>query len=72
MKLQYYKINIKVIAGKSGHEIVKFSQKSNADLLIMNAPDHKLGLLDRVFPHHHEIVMADLPCNLLILHQSQQ
>lgn len=62
------KTNIKVTGGKPGYELVKFIKNSKTDLLVTSAPDHKLGLLDRFFPHHLEFVFSDLPCNLLVVH----
>lgn len=62
------KTNIKVASGKPGYELVKFVKSSNSNLLVTSAPDHKLGILDRMFPHHLEFVFSDLPCNLLIVH----
>jgi len=62
------RINIKVAAGKSGHELSKFATRVEADLLVVEAPNRKLGLFDRVFPHDLEILLADLPCNVLIHH----
>lgn len=60
------KINIKVASGKPGFELRKFVNKVKADLLIVEAPTHKLGLFDRIFTHYLEQVMEDLPSNLLI------
>nr|WKN36427.1 universal stress protein [Tunicatimonas sp. TK19036] len=62
-------INVKVFAGKPEHEIAKFSKRIEADLLILGAPDHKLSLIDRIFPHDLEFLLADLPSNLLVVHQ---
>ena len=63
------RINIKITAGKSGHELSKFSRQNKADLIIMQGPDRKLRFLDRLFPHDLELLMADLPANLLIIHK---
>ena len=62
-------INIKIFAGKPEHEIAKYSKRIKADLLILGAPDHKLSLIDRLFPHDLEYLLADLPSNLLIVHK---
>lgn len=61
------KINIKVLAGKSGFEIAKFAKRKHADLLIVPAPPKRLRLLDRIFPHDLEYIFADLPCNVLVV-----
>lgn len=60
------KINVKVASGKPGYELRKFTQRIGADLLIVKSPSHKLNVLDRIFPHYLELVMEDLPSNLLI------
>ena len=56
------------IEGKPGYVISKFARDQQADLLVLNSPDTKLNLLDRVFPHDIEFALADLPCDLLIVH----
>jgi nucleotide-binding universal stress UspA family protein len=61
------KINIKIAAGKSGYELGKFAQNAEADLLITEAPRRALNIFDRMFPHDLEYILADLPCNLLII-----
>ena len=63
-------INVKVISGKPEYEISKFSKKVKSDLLVLSAPDHKLNLIDRIFPHDMEYLLADLPSNLLVVHPS--
>jgi len=60
------KINVKVASGKSGFELRKFTERVKADLLVVNSPDHKLNFFDRLFPHYMEMIMEDLPSNLLI------
>lgn len=59
------KINIKIVAGQYGAELARFSRQSKADLLIVAAPGRDLNILDRVFPHDLEHILADLPSNLL-------
>lgn len=63
-------LNIKkrVIFGKPGHSIQVFAKSCKPDLLIVNSPKKRLGLLDRLFPHDLEYLLEDLPCNLLIVH----
>jgi nucleotide-binding universal stress UspA family protein len=65
------KVNIKVIAGKSGFETAQFARQKKADLLIVHAPQRKFSFFDRLFPHDLEYVFADLPCNLLVLRHGQ-
>lgn len=60
-----------VVFGKPGYCINHFAESSCADLLIMNSPDTKLGLLDRVFTHDLEYVLSELPCDLLIVHSQR-
>lgn len=66
------KINIKMLAGKSGFELCKFAQRKQADWLVVGAPSRRFRLFDRVFPHDLEYVFADLPCNLLIVHPRRE
>jgi len=60
------KINIKIISGKFGYEIARFSSRILADLLVVPAPERSLGILDRIFTHDLEHILADLPTNVLI------
>ncbi|MCU0422221.1 MAG: universal stress protein [Bacteroidia bacterium] len=64
-KLQIHKERLE---GKPGYVISKFAREQQADLLVLNSPDTKLNLIDRVFPHDIEYALADLPCDLLIVH----
>ncbi len=58
----------KILKGKPGYAISKFAKDKNADLLIINSPDTNLNLFDRIFAHGIEYILADLPCNVLIVH----
>lgn len=62
------KINEKIIKGKPGYAIRQYAETKKADLLVINSPDTHLTFLDRIFTHDIEYVLADLPCNLLIVH----
>jgi len=62
------KVNIKLLAGKSGYELAKFAERKQADLLVVGAPPRRFSFFDRVFPHDLEYIFADMPCNLLIVH----
>ncbi|MFL5763944.1 MAG: universal stress protein [Bacteroidia bacterium] len=62
------KVTDKIIKGKPGYAISKFAREKKADLLVINSPDTQLNLLDRIFAHDIEYVLADLPCNVLIVH----
>lgn len=63
-------INIveKMIKGKPGYAISKYAKDKKADLLVINSPDTQLNLFDRIFAHDIEFVLANLPCNVLIVH----
>jgi nucleotide-binding universal stress UspA family protein len=61
-------ITNKIIKGKPGYAISKFAKDKKADLLVINSPDTNLNLFDRIFAHDIEYVLADLPCNVLIIH----
>ena len=62
------KINVERIEGKPGYVISNYAREQNADLLMLNSPDKKLNLLDRVFQHDIEFALSNLPCDLLIVH----
>lgn len=66
------KINIKILAGKSGFEVAQFAIRKKADLLIIAAAPRKFSFLDRVFAHDHEHIFEDLPCNLLIVNPGKE
>lgn len=61
-------INEKTVKGKPGYAIAKYAKDKKADLLVINSPDTQLNLLDRIFTHDIEYILADLPCDLLIVH----
>lgn len=58
----------KSIKGKPGYAISKYAKDRKADVLVINSPDTSLNLLDRIFTHDIEYILAHLPCNLLIVH----
>jgi len=61
------RINIKVLTGKSGFELGRFTERKQADLLIVGAPPRRMAFFDRLFPHDLEYIFADLPANLLVV-----
>jgi len=61
-------VNERIIGGKPGYAISKYARDKNADLLVINSPDTQLNLLDRIFTHDIEYILADLPCDVLIVH----
>lgn len=66
------KINTERIEGKPGFVITKYAREIKADLLVLNSPDRKLNLIDRVFPNDIEFALADLPCNLLLVNVPEE
>ena len=59
------------VFGKPGYTIAHYAKVKRADLLIVNSPDTKLGLFDRIFKHDLEYILSDLPTNLLIVHTTK-
>ena len=68
--------NLKVkdtcIFGKKGYTIGHYAEKNKVDLLVLNSPDTKLGILDRVFTHDLEYILSDMPTDLLIVHTTKK
>ncbi len=62
-------VDHKCIFGKAGYTIGHYAAANRVDLLVMNSPDAKLGIMDRVFTHDLEYVLSDLPCCLMIVNQ---
>ncbi len=60
------------VSGRSGHSLAQFARTQQADLLVVNSPDHSLSIFDRIFTHDIEYLLSDLPCNLLIVHSRLQ
>lgn len=60
-------IDIKVVKEKYGPALVRISQETAADLLIMAAPENEPGLMEKVFPNDLEYLLKDLPCNLMLV-----
>ena len=61
-------INVKNVTGKPGYAISNYAKTKHYDLLVINSPDTHLSIFDRIFTHDIEHILADLPCNLLIVH----
>ena len=62
------KITEEIIFGRQGYTIRLYARNCNADLLVINSPDAKYGIIDRIFTHDMEYILEDLPCNVLIVH----
>ena len=63
-----FKITEEVIFGRLGYTIRQYAKNYDADLLVINSPDAKYGIIDRIFTHDMEFILEDLPCNVLIVH----
>lgn len=61
-------IRAKVIAGRPGFAIRQYTESCGADLLVVNSPDSRYGLIDRIFAHDMEHILERMPCNMLIVH----
>ncbi|MFM2206886.1 MAG: hypothetical protein RL213_861 [Bacteroidota bacterium] len=57
-----------VLSDRSGSAVREFARQREMDLLVVNSPDHMLSIFDRILPQDIEVLLADLPCNLLIVH----
>lgn len=57
----------KMLSGKPGVEVTNFTKEVEADLLVISAPGKKYNLIDRIFPHDLEHILADLPANILMI-----
>ena len=57
-----------VLWGRPGFAIRKFAEEKPANLLVINSPDSRYGLFDRIFTHDLEYILEHLPCNILIVH----
>lgn len=62
------KITEEIIFGRPGYTIRQYAKNYGADLLVINSPDAKYGIFDRIFTHDMEYILEDLPCNVLIVH----
>lgn len=61
------KVSYQCVFGKVGYTIGHAAQTLNADLLVVNSPDKKLGFMDRLFQHDLEYLLGEMPCCLLIV-----
>ncbi len=62
------KLKIDYVSGKPGFAINKYTKEHNFDLLVINSPDEKLNILDRIFTNDIEYLFENLPSNMLIVH----
>jgi len=61
-------VNFRTLSERNGPALGEFAREQGVDLLVVNSPDHSLSIFDRILPHDIEDLLADLPCNLLIVH----
>ena len=54
------------IFGRRGYSIGHYAKVKRADILVMSAPK-KTGIMDRIFPHDLEYILAELPTDVLIV-----
>ena len=62
-------VSYQSVKGLSGRSIANYARENDANLIAINSPDTGLTVLDRIFPHDIEHLLADMPCHLLIVHQ---
>ena len=60
-------LKLQCIFGKKGYSIGHFAEVNKASLLVLPAPEQKLGVFDRIFPYDLEYVLSDTPCDLMIV-----
>jgi nucleotide-binding universal stress UspA family protein len=63
-----FEVEQQCIFGKPGYTIGHYAEAEKADLLVINSPDKRFGILDRFFPHDIEYILSDMPTNVLIVH----
>jgi nucleotide-binding universal stress UspA family protein len=62
------KLKVDYVSGKPGFAINNYTREHNYDLLVVNSPDEKLNILDRIFTNDMEYLLENLPSNMLIVH----
>ena len=61
-------VSTRVIPGRPGFAIRQYTENAGADLLVINSPDNRYGIMDRIFTHDMEHILEHIPCNMLIVH----
>ena len=56
---------------KNGFQISELVRSRNANLLIMNSPDTKLGFEGRFFSDELDFLISDLPSDILLVHSTK-
>jgi nucleotide-binding universal stress UspA family protein len=63
-----FQVERRVLSGRPGFAIRRYAEECGADLLAVNSPDGRYGIIDRIFTHGMEHILEHLPCNILIVH----
>jgi nucleotide-binding universal stress UspA family protein len=61
-------VSRRVLFGRPGFSLRQYAADCRADLLAINSPDSRYGIMDRIFSHDMEHILEHLPCNILIVH----
>jgi nucleotide-binding universal stress UspA family protein len=59
------------VCGRKGWEAVEYARRTGAELLVLSAPQRRLGLLDKLFPHDVEFALQALPCSCLFYRRTE-
>lgn len=66
------RVRVECVSGRGGEELTRYAERVGADLLIMPAPDRRLGLLDRFFGHPTETLLEQFPCSVLLFRRAHR
>ncbi len=67
LDLSGFESRLVCLEGKELTATTAYAREVNADLLVMPAPQHRLGLLDRFFGDPTETVLQRFPCSVLLV-----
>ena len=59
---------LQALTGRPGFAVRQYAADCHTDLLVINSPDGRYGLIDRIFTHDMEYILEELPANILIVH----
>lgn len=65
-------VRTECMAGRGGEEVTRYAERVGADLLVMPAPDRRLGLFDRFFGHPTETLLEQFPCSVLLFRRLRE
>lgn len=60
-----------LLEGRPGQELARYAEDGHYDLLAVAAPTKPLGLIHRILSHPVQLILAQLPCSLL-LHRGER